>query len=237
MAIETVVSVWGAVTGTAALALTGRRELRDRAALRVSLSVGADREGAYWRVEVANHGRRQMAVVAVGVLIALDFEWRTTDSRGSRFQPRIWSADDMPFVLQENTVEAREFRFREWPNFLLTPDTPIRAFAVDARGTSSYSGPIDAMRRVMDAGFVPATPREEIADFDKPRSLITPKPLAPCWAFWQPKYLRGPKQESFPVVTVRKISSDSAPDPKEGVPTGIITPDDDAAEFVEITPD
>jgi hypothetical protein len=204
------VAIWGAITGTAALALNAAKEFRDRPDLRMSLSYGVDIDGSWWQVAVTNHGRRPVTVVEAGILIALDFITVTTDQNGrateGRFQPTIWTTEEEPYLLQPGDMRRHRGDLAEWPSMLVTADMPIRAFATDSRGKRAFTAPAYALRDLLSAGW---SPDDEVPDdYRDASNPILPKPLAPRWKIWRPRIQRGSKQDVYPELHLGPVSSE-----------------------------
>lgn len=197
------VAIWGAITGTAALYLNAVKEIRDRPNVEVGLSYGVDTEGPHWEVEVANHGRRPVTIVEVGLRIALDFEMETNfsgESISNKFEPKLWEAEGDPYLLASNEIRRHPHRPADWPSILLTAEMPVRAYAVDSYGATNAS---NARHMFLDFQSFGWKPRGRLDPGTKEKtSPIRPKPLAPRWKMWRPANERGPKQLEKPKMVL-----------------------------------
>lgn len=204
------VAIWGAITGTAALALNGAKEIRDRPDLRMSFSYGVDVDGAWWQVSVTNHGRRPVTVVEAGVLIALDFKMVSTDESGNvnegNFQPNVWTTEEDPYLLQPGDMRRHRCELDAWPSLLVTADMPVRAFATDSSGKRTFTAPAYALQDLLSSGWRPA---DEIPDdYREGEDPIQPKPLAPAWKAWRPRADRRGKQDVYPELHLTTVDAD-----------------------------
>lgn len=198
------VAIWGAITGTAALALNAAKELRDRPDLRVGFSYGVDLDGGWWQVSVTNHGRRAVTVVEAGVVIALDFKMVNTDESGNvnegKFQPKVWTSEEVPYLLQPGDMRRHRCELAEWPSLFATADMPLRAFAIDSRGKRTVTAPTYALSDLLSAGW---HPEDEIPDdYGVGGEPIQPKALAPAWKIWRPRLDRRGKQGVSPELHI-----------------------------------
>ena len=192
------IAIWGAITGTLALAVNVWREVRDRPKLRLTFKAHAGEDGtAYIGFDVANTGRRPVAIVEAGFVIAVEVEI-TNASRpevpARNTLPRLKLLDD-PTALAPGEVRRVRQDLAKWPHPFLHADFPIRPFVVDSFGRTVWGSADAMMRRLLEFGWPPppGTPENLLEYSPEPIEAV---PAVARWKVWKPRGVRkGLKRE------------------------------------------
>jgi hypothetical protein len=183
------IAIWGAVLGTASIALQLMTAVRDRPHLAVDGNATITRGGPYeFAVKVANRGRRATTVVQVGLEVSGGvWQANITASGQQRIVPVIPVSDEGDVrLLQPGEVTSYEMT----PHAVLFPiDSPLRPYAIDSHGHISWSRAQPFLRWFFDAGWRPVNAGTELSE-PSARPLYV-APVAPVWHVWKPRSLRG----------------------------------------------
>lgn len=181
------IAIWGAVLATVGILFRLRDTLRDRPSLAVSGHSTITRGGPYFlRVDVANRGRRATTLMEVGLEVS-----------GGKWTANLNDTGDRPTLIimrLSNEGDVRLLQPGEIASYEKTPtvalysiDSPMRPYAIDSHGRTTWGRASPFYRWFYNAGWRPANDDPRLHS-DRPLYVA---PVAPVWHFWKPRALRG----------------------------------------------
>lgn len=193
--MTTAIAIWGAVLSTLLGVLQGLTYWRDRPRLYITAhTTQAVNQFPKIRISVANRGSRTTTLVEVGFLMSAETTAQAETGPAFTLEPRI-TLPGTPRVIAAGELAEFEKSLSEWPG-IVHADDPLRAYAVDSHGRTSWGSAMPLLRLLVAHGWKPA----KISD---PR-LLEPipgpkivKPVEPRWKLWVDKSLRKPTDASL----------------------------------------
>jgi hypothetical protein len=194
--VTTILAIWGAVLSTALALVALLSYLRDRPKPFITSHTDQRRgQPPELGLDVANRGRQTTTLMEVGFFVDVQTTVRLADgSPEIPVRPKITMAGTPGVVAPGEVVQFRK-QLVDWPG-VVHADDPLRAYAVDSHGCTSWGSAMPLLRLIVQHGWWPRT----IAD---PR-LLEPLPgpkiaraVEPRWKLWVPRSLRTPTDVSI----------------------------------------
>jgi hypothetical protein len=186
--VTTALAIWGAVVSTFLGLLQAITYWRDRPQLHITAKANQTvNQQPKIGISVSNRGSRTTTLVEVGFLV--DAEAMVQGNSGAPFslEPRI-TLPGTPRVIAAGEFAEFDKPLSEWPG-ITHIDDPLRAYAVDSHGRTSWGSAIQLLRLLVLQGWKPS----KIIDpglLEHSQGPKMTRPVEPRWKFWVDKSLR-----------------------------------------------
>jgi hypothetical protein len=198
-------AIWGAVTGTAAIAFEAAKYLRDRPKLSLSLHIEMKRGSLpEFGIDVRNQGRQPTTVMKAALRPDGETEIEKDGVLIATGKFALGLEDETPTVVMPGHVGQFYASLSKWPGPIYA-DEPLRSYVVDSNDHLIWGPAAPVLRVLLNDGWKPPADTDPDLLLALPGAPLRPEPVEPRWKVWKPKELRKPSlppPQAWPKPTI-----------------------------------